>query len=61
MSMNPGAKQPGCCGGGKKSIQQAGQQPVKQVEANDTRAQESETSSSQKPTAPQPKSKSCCG
>ncbi len=57
MSMNHDHS--GCCGGSAKPAPKETQQPTQTVP--DAKAQESITLSLPKPTAPQPKSKSCCG
>lgn len=60
MSMNPDTKGSGCCGGSEKPTPQEVQQLAKQVAA-DAEAQKSIILPPEKPTTPQPKSKSCCG
>lgn len=60
MSMNPDAKGSGCCVGSAKPTPEEAQQLAKQAAA-DAKAQKSMIPSSEKPTTPQPKSKSCCG
>lgn len=60
MSMNPDTKGSGCCGGSTKPTPQEAQQLAVQA-ATDAKAQKAIIQSPEKPTTPQPKSKSCCG
>ncbi len=58
MSTNPDEKHSGCCGGAKPDPHKA-QQPTQA--APGAKAEESVTPPPQTPTAPQSKSKGCCG
>ena len=61
MSTNPDTKDSGCYGGSAKSALQEAQRSSTQATAPDANIQKSIIPPPQKPTTPQPKSKSCCG